>query len=47
MKILITDRAKQKSYHHGAFLNLKKIEAFTKIKKRITIKESLIKFVNL
>jgi hypothetical protein len=42
MKILITDRAKQKNYLYGKFSKLKKIEAFTKMHKRITIKKSLL-----
>jgi hypothetical protein len=42
MKILITDRAKQKSYLYETFSKLKTIEAVIKIQKRITIKKSLL-----
>ena len=46
MKAKIKYRGKQKGDVHGTFSNSKKIEALTKIKKRTTIEEGLIEFIN-
>ena len=46
LKAKIKFRKKQKGDVHGTFSNSKKIEAFTKIKNTIKIKEGLIEFIN-